>query len=147
MSGTAAAAGGTLIDTSVIVASLDPDEPHHLACDRLLAKGGHKLYAHALAETFSILTGGRQGRRLRPAAAASLIQDSVLPYVQAVSLSGKEVMAALTGAEARGVRGGAVYDLLHLIAARKAGVARLYTIDVRDFQALARPGDPAIESP
>ena len=139
--------GGALIDTSVVIASLDPDEPHHRACDRVLAAGPHKLYAHALAETFSILTGGRQGRRLRPSAAASLIQESVLPHVQLVSLSGKEVMAALAGAEARGVRGGAVYDLLHLAAARKAGAAALLTLDVRDFQALAQPGDPRIESP
>lgn len=139
--------GDALIDTSVVVASLDPDEPHHLACDRVLAAGGHKLYAHALAETFAILTGGRQGRRLRPAAAAGLIQESVLPFVQLVSLSGKDVMAALASAEARGVRGGAVYDLLHLVAARKAGVVRLLTLDVRDFQALVRPGDPHIEMP
>ena len=138
---------GTLIDTSVVVASLDPDEVHHEACDTLLASGGLTLYAHALAKTFSILTGGRQGRRLRPALAAELISDSVLPHVQLVSLTGKEVMAALNGAEARGVRGGAVYDLLHLAAARKAGAARLLTLDVRDFQALALPGDPHIDRP
>lgn len=139
--------GGALLDTSVVVASLDPDEPHHRACDRVLAAGSQKLFAHALAETFSILTGGRQGRRLRPAAAAELIRISVLPFVDVVSLSGKDVMAALAEAEARGVRGGAVYDLLHLVAARKAGAARLLTLDVRDFQALVRPGDPRIESP
>ena len=73
MNAAAAAQGSALIETSVVVASLDPDELHHLACDSTLAAGGHKLYAHVLAETFSILTGGRQGRRLRPAAAASLI--------------------------------------------------------------------------
>lgn len=136
-----------LIDTSVVLASLDPDEAHHQACDQLLAQGGHLLYAHALAETFSILTGGRQGRRLRPATAAGLIKDSVLPFVQLVSLSGREVVAALETADARGVRGGAVYDLLHLAAARKAGAARLLTLDRRDFQALAQPGDPRIEGP
>lgn len=145
----AAAAGGvrTLLDTSVVVASLDADEPHHLACDRVLADGPHQLYVHALAEAFSILTGGRHGRRLRPAAATGLLQESVLPYVQLVSLSGREVLAALAAADSRGVRGGAVYDLLHLAAARKAGVERLLTLDVRDFQALTLPGDPRIESP
>lgn len=147
MAARAAAARGALLDTSVIVASLDPDEPHHRACDRLLAAGGHLLYVHALAETFSILTGGRQGRRVRPAVAAGLIEDSVMPFVQVVSLSGKEMMAALAAAESAGVRGGAVYDWLHLVAAKKAGAARLLTLDLRDFRALARPGDPAIESP
>jgi hypothetical protein len=30
-----------LLDTSVVIASLDADEPHHEACDRLLSLGGH----------------------------------------------------------------------------------------------------------
>jgi hypothetical protein len=71
----------------------------------------------------------------------------VLPFVQLVSLSGREVMAALETADARGVRGGAVYDLLLLAAARKAGAARLLMLDRRDFHALAQPGDPRIDSP
>lgn len=136
-----------LLDTSVVIASLDGDEPHHAVCDRLLATGGHRLYAHALTETFSILTGSRQGRRLRPALAVELIDASVLPFVELVHLTGKETMAAIAETERRGVRGGAVYDWLHLAAARKAGVQALVTLDVRDFQALARPGDPAVRMP
>jgi predicted nucleic acid-binding protein len=136
-----------LLDTSVIIASLDSDEIAHLACDRLLAQGHHSVYAHALAETFSILTGGRQTRRLRPALVAQLIEDSVLPFVHLVHLTGKETMTAIADSERRGVRGGAVYDLLHLAAARKAGVKALVTLDLRDFQALAKPGDPIIRAP
>jgi len=136
-----------LLDTSIVLASLDADEPHHAACDRVLAAGGHTLYVHALTEVFSVLTGGRTGRRLRPAVAATLLRESVLPYVRMVALDGKEAMAALVDCEARGVRGGAIYDFLHLAAARKAGVERLLTLDVSHFQALSRPGDPRIETP
>lgn len=136
-----------LLDTSVVLASLDADEPHHAACDKLLAAGGHKLYLHGLAEIFSILTGGRQGRRLRARAAQGLIEDSVLPFVQLCALSGRDVLAALAECEARGVRGGAIYDFLHLCAARKAGIARIITLDVRSFQAFSRPGDPQVEAP
>lgn len=143
----AAVNGMTLFDTSIVLASLDPDEPQHLACDALLMAGDGLLYTHALAETFSILTGGRQGRRLRPSAATALIQQSVLPCVKLVALSGAQMLAALGECEARGVRGGAVDDLMHLMAARKAGAARLLTLDVRNFQALVRPGDPRIEGP
>lgn len=109
-----------LLDTSVVLASLDADEPCHAACDRLVAAGGRHLYVHALAEIFSVLTGGRAGRRLRPAFAAALLEESVLPHVQIITLSGKETMAALAECEGRGLRGGAVYDFLHLAAARKA---------------------------
>ena len=136
-----------LLDTSVIVSSLDPDEAQHAACDRLVAAGGHLAYVHALAETFSILTGGRHGRRLPPAVALQLIEQSVLPYLQLQALPGKDMVAALNDCERRGVRGGAVYDWLHLAAARKAGAERLLTLNLRDFQALLRPGDPRIEAP
>jgi predicted nucleic acid-binding protein len=136
-----------LLDTSIVIASLDPDEPRHAACDRLVAGGGHVLFAHALAETFSILTGGRQGRRLAASQAAALIDASVLPFVTLVALSGRETVTALRACEARGVRGGAVYDWLHLAAARKSGATRLFTLDIRDFQAIAQPGDPEIVSP
>ena len=137
---------GAFLDTSVILASLDPDEAHHAACDRVVAAGGHKIYVHALAETFSILTGGRQ-RRLTAAGAQQLVTSSVLPYVQVQSLSGRDVIAALAECQSRGIRGGAVYDWLHLAAARKAGAEVLYTLDLRNLQALARAGDPRIETP
>ncbi len=137
---------GAFLDTSVLLASLDPDESHHAACDRVVAAGGHKIYVHALAETFSILTGGRQ-RRLTAAAAQQLVTSSVLPYVQVQSLSGRDVIAALAECQSRGIRGGAVYDWLHLVAARKGGAEVLYTLDLRDLQALARAGDPRIEMP
>jgi predicted nucleic acid-binding protein len=130
------------LDTSVVLASLDPDEIHHAACDRIVSAGGHKIYVHAFAETFSILTGGRHGRRLGAAIAARLIEQSVLPYVQTQTLTGREMMAALAECESRGVRGGAVY-----VAARKAGAESLITLDLRDFQSMARPGDPRIEMP
>lgn len=135
------------LDTSVILASLDGDEAHHAACDRVVAAGDNAIYGHALAETFSILTGGRQGKRLSAAAAARLIEQSVLPFVQVKTLSGREMMAALAECEPRGVRGGAIYDWLHLAVARKAGAEVFLTLDLRDFQALARPGDPRIETP
>lgn len=136
-----------LLDTSVLVASLVPDEAHHASCDRLLAAGGHAVYVHALAETFSILTGGRQGRRVPADVACTLIGESIVPFVRTVALTGRELTAALAECSSRGVRGGAVYDLLHLIAARKAGVERLVTLNLRDFQALARSGDPQVGAP
>ena len=57
------------------------------------------------------------------------------------------VIVASLDSERRGARGGAIYDLLHLAAARKAGVETLVTLDVRDFQALLRPGDPTVKAP
>ncbi len=78
---------------------------------------------------------------------AGRIEQSVVPYVQMQTLTGKDVMVALGECESRDVRGGAIYDWLHLAAARKAGAERLVTLDRRDFQSLARPGDPRIDLP
>ncbi len=147
MSAPARSAQAALLDTSIVLASLDPDEAAHAACDKLIAQGGHCLYVHALAESFSILTGGQRARKLDADTAYRLLHESVLPFVCTIGLTGKDVLSALRDTRARGVRGGAVYDYLHLVAARKAGVARLVTIDLRHFQALARPGDPRIEAP
>jgi hypothetical protein len=47
----------------------------------------------------------------------------------------------------RGVSGRAIYVYLHLIAARKAGAKRFYTLNLNDFLSFHRPGDPEILSP
>ena len=56
-------------------------------------------------------------------------------------------MSALAECESRGVRGGALYDWLHLAAARKAGAELFVTLVLRGFRSLAWPGDPSIEVP
>ena len=81
------------------------------------------------------------------ATAAKLLEQSIVPLVEVVSLSARETLAALKAAEARGARGGAVYDLLHLVAARKARADAVVTLNGRDFQALAISGDPRIQAP
>jgi predicted thioesterase len=45
------------------------------------------------------------------------------------------------------VRGGAVYDYLHLLAAGKASASVLYTLNVRHFAPLASGNHLKIESP
>ena len=72
---------------------------------------------------------------------------SVLPIVTTLILPADALAAAFAQAETRGVRGGAIFDLLHLMAANHAGLKRIYTLDVRDFKALHRPGDAEILSP
>ena len=137
------------LDSSVLLASLDPEEAHHAVGDRLLSAGGHPMYAHAhaLAESFSVLTGGREGRRFSAQSVAALMEKGLLPYVAPQTLTGKDFIDAMRAAHHRGGGGGAIYDWLHLAAARKARAEMFFILSLRDFQALARPGDPAIQSP
>ena len=136
-----------LLDSSVLIAALAPDEARHAESLALLRQGGHAVYAHAILETFSTLTGGRLGVKVDPDLAAKLLKETILPRVHVVELGGAELMAALEQARRHGRRGGAVYDFMHLVAARKAGAGILYTINFSDFRHLSREGDPEVRCP
>lgn len=135
------------LDSSVLVAALIEDEAAHEPCLQLLRGKSLVAWTHALAETFATLTGGRLGIRVSPATAAQLIEVSLLPRLRLVELRGRDLVEAIRGSEAAGARGGAVYDLLHLFAARKSFAQTLFTLNTRHFDAVAGKGDPRIELP
>jgi predicted nucleic acid-binding protein len=136
-----------LIDTSVLVAAIVATEPFHAECDPLLDQPEMGFYTHGLTEAFSTLTGGRKPFKMRPSLASSLLEDDYVPFLTLVSLTPTETLRAMRDAEARGVRGGAIFDYLHLVAARKAKARTLYTLNVAHFRAFHRPGDPEITHP
>lgn len=136
-----------LIDTSVLVAAIYADELHHEICSDLLDRPGLSLYSHGIHEAFSTLTGGRQSIRMSPAAAVNLLEGDYLPGLALIALPLKRQLAALREAEERGVRGGAVFDYMHLVAARYANAPRLYTLNLSHFQSFRREGDPEIVMP
>jgi predicted nucleic acid-binding protein len=135
------------LDSSVIVAALCAGDPDHAACRKLLLSGRHSVLAHAFAETFSTLTGGRLGFRVPVSDAAMLLRKQVAPKLRSAHLDADDLLAAFEEAEARGVRGGAIYDYLHLVAARKAAAKQFFTLNLSDFLSFQRPGDPEILSP
>jgi predicted nucleic acid-binding protein len=136
-----------LLDSSVLVAALAPDQERHNESLTLLMQGGSSVHAHAFLETFSTLTGGRLGIKVDADFAARLLTETVLPRVQVVEISAEELLASLRMAKKQGVRGGAVYDFMHLVAARKAGVTALYTLNMADLQHIRRDGDPEVRRP
>jgi predicted nucleic acid-binding protein len=135
------------LDSSVLVSALIEDESSHENCLRLLGKKNAVAWTYGLTETFATLTGGRLGIRVGPAIAVQLIGESLLPRLQLIDLTAEDTIEALRACDAAGVRGGAIYDFLHLGAARKSHAATLYTLNTRHFLALVRNGDPRIENP
>ena len=91
---------------------------------------------HALAETFSALTGGRLAIRLDAEAAAEMV-GNLASDLDFIDLTAEEVLSALKQAQKRGVRGGRVHDYLHAVAADKSRAGELLTTDQYDFQGLA----------
>ncbi len=135
------------LDSSVLVSSLLPDDPNYPACDALMGQPGNWTSPHALNETFATLTGGRLGSRIDADIAAQMIRESIRPCVQFVELTVDDILDAQAQARHQGVRGGAVYDYMHFIAAKKAKAEKIITINVTDFVCLKRDGDPNIERP
>lgn len=135
------------LDSSVIVSALCAGDPDHHASRQVLLVGRHSVLTHAFTETFSTLTGGRLGFRVPASDAATLLRQQIVPKLSKVSLDESDLLAAFEEAEIRGVRGGAIYDYLHFVAARKAGAQRFYTLNRSDFLSFHRPGDPEILSP
>jgi predicted nucleic acid-binding protein len=135
------------VDTSVLVAAIVSTEEHHRACDALMNRSGLGIYAHGIAEAFSTLTGGRRSIRMNADLAVQIIEDDYLPLLTVAPLTPAEMLRAMRDAEGRGVRGGGIFDYLHLVAARKAKARRIYTLNVSNFRAFHRAGDPEIAHP
>ncbi len=135
------------IDTSVLVAAIIESEAHHRACRALVAKGGAGMYGHGIAEAFSTLTGGKKALRLSAGMASVMLEDDFVPRLSITTLTPAEMLRAMREAESRGVRGGGIFDYLHLVSARKARATRLYTLNISNFHACHRQGDPDIVHP
>lgn len=136
-----------LLDSSVLVAALASDELKHAECLARLLNGGNCIYSHALLETFSTLTGGKLGVRVTSDFAVRMLSESVLPRVTVIELSYVEIIQALGVAQSRGIRGGGVYDYMHLVAAKKANASVIHTLNMDDFMHLRRGDDPEIQLP
>jgi len=138
-------------DTSTLVAALLQQHPHHaIAFPRLQAVRagtvqGH-LTTHCLAELFATLTALPLKPRLLPTDVQRIIQQSILTQFTLISLGADHYREAIQLTVTQNLVSGAVYDALHLVGARSAGCATLYTLNLRHFRSLA-PDDSIIASP
>jgi predicted nucleic acid-binding protein len=135
-------------DTSVLVSAFVEDERCHEECAEAVANAKDGVVsAHALAECFAILTGGHLTVRLLPDAAAQIIETNVYSRMKVMTLTARETMGNLTDCHRLGIRGGGVYDSLHIAAARKADAAEILTLNLRHFTAFAPDLAPIIRAP
>jgi predicted nucleic acid-binding protein len=122
------------------------EEEHHIAALKALANSGDAFTStHAIAETFATLTSGRLEVQLTPAEAAQVIDANVIRRLQIVDLGLSDYQQAMRHSQTVGARGGAIFDMLHLQAARRGAAKRILTINVRHFQIFA-PGLKSIIS-
>jgi predicted nucleic acid-binding protein len=130
------------LDTNVLLAgSLGEHSQHALAQPVMesiqTGKTNGYTSGHAILETYSILTRMPTLPRIPAAQSLALVQENILKHFTVIALTASEYSSLVTRLGREVIGGGQVYDALHLECARKAGVDKIYTFDVRHFQALA----------
>ena len=129
-------------DTSVLVAATVSHHPHHAAgitAYRQVVTGRHSgvVSAHGLAETFAVLTRLPLSPMIHPSEAYRIIQETVVAHCKVQTLDEDDYLSILESASSAGLRGGVVYDALHLRSAEKAHCDRVYTFNLSHFTRLA----------
>lgn len=131
------------LDTSVLVASVIQDAEAHIRALAILQRvqNGHDegfISAHSLAEMYSVLTRFPAPSRHSPEQALLSIDENVIKHFQVVHMSGRDYIDLIRDAASAGIQGGAIYDAILMRCAEKAAVGRIYTLNLRHFQAIAR---------
>jgi predicted nucleic acid-binding protein len=114
--------------------------------DRQLdARGRLAIPAHALVETYAVLTRLPAPHRLAPADAWALLAASFVEPATVVALGGPAHATLLARLAAAGTGGGRTYDALIGGQAATAGAGVLLTLNPRHFE--PPPGDLTVIEP
>lgn len=129
-------------DTNVLVAAVLANHPHYPAAQTALMqvharKAEGWISTHAAAEFYAVLTRLPLTPPVYPAEAWQILDRDIFPHFKLAALSAQEYRNTLRFCASSGRLGGAVYDALHLAAARKAQCERIYTFNLRHFRELA----------
>jgi predicted nucleic acid-binding protein len=117
------------LDTGILVGALLEDHPEHPQCLAALNLPKAFTDAHALAETFSTLTGFYKV----PADAAAELTLSLPDVVEVDALALSDYETAISLAKSRGVMGGGIYDSLHATFARRKRATKIVTRNPSHF--------------
>jgi predicted nucleic acid-binding protein len=141
---------GCALDTSCIVAVLCSwHERHgdavHAVTERLRSGAVLFVPAHALVETYAVLTRLPAPHRVSPEVALRLLRENFGVGARIATLSAAGHWATLEAAAAAGVIGGGAYDALVAAAARNAAATTLLTLNLRHLARFGRAGFDVIE--
>jgi len=142
-----------LFDTSVLVAALVQGHPVHDRARPWLSRAlageiEFLVAAHTLLELFAVLTRMPTRPRIQPGPALTLIRENVEEPARVVTLGLSDHRTALRRAADLGLSGGVIYDLLIAVAADKADIDTLLTLNPGDFRrAWPKEGAKRIQVP
>ena len=105
------------------------------------------ISAHCIAELYSVLSRYHHDPILSPKLCMRIIHESVLSRFKPIDLSIKDYRLAMNRVAIRELRGGILYDSLHLQAAVKKSIGALVTLNVKDYTRLIEPDELEIVNP
>lgn len=128
-------------DTSVLVAASVASHPHHRSAAAAIENVRRKTHRgwisqHGVAEVYAALTSLPVSPRIHPADALRII-EGLLQHFHVAELEPSDYVAVLKEVAARNWISGRVYDALHVYCARKVDCRCLYTLNLKDFRAVA----------
>ena len=133
------------LDSSCMIAAVcawherhdDAAQAIHVRFDR-----GDRLAiaAHALVETYAVLTRLPAPHRLAPAVAWALIDANFVKHATVAMLTARGQVALLRRLAGENVSGGRSYDALIAETARRSGAGEILTLNPRHFESLAQGG-------
>jgi predicted nucleic acid-binding protein len=139
-------------DTNVLVAAALKAHGHHNSAKAVL----ESIYcgddigfvsAHSVAETFSVLTRMPTAPKLTPQDVRAILEKNVIPHFRFVTLVKEDYLNAVRTLSGKSLGGGKIYDLLHITAARKQELDRIYTFNDGEWKLLAPDLEQIIISP
>jgi predicted nucleic acid-binding protein len=105
-----------------------------------------RVTSHGLAEAWATLSALPIEPRLAPATVLRLV-ERFQQHVAVLELTWDDYRRAIERCADRGLRSGAVYDALHLVAAERWDADVMLTFNVRHFERLSASERPRIAAP
>src|SRR5437867_11203023 len=131
-----------LLDTSVLVAAVVAKHDSHARALAVLGRvQGEKdegfVAGHGLAEMYAVLTKLPIPFRHSPEQALLSIEENVIKHFKISTLTGRDYTSLIREAAMSGTQGATIYDAVLLKSANKSNPDRIYTLNLKHFQALA----------
>ncbi|HXR07147.1 MAG TPA: PIN domain-containing protein [Candidatus Acidoferrum sp.] len=133
----------TFLDTSVLVAAVLEKYVSHIRAFAVLdrVQNGRDqgfVSAHSLAEMYCTLTKLPVPFRHSPEQALLNIEENVLKHFKICALTDRDYVALIREAALSGIQSGTVYDAVLLKSAGKIELDRIYTLNPKHFEAVAK---------
>lgn len=140
------------LDTNIWIGFLVPMHPKNTLCKKLIfdtVKQNVDIVTsgHCLAEVYSVLTKLPPKLRLPPTMAVDIIEKNIVQKCQIVDLTYQEYLEVLKYAATKNLVSGVIFDGLHVKAALKVKVDKIYTFNLRDFKRFYIPEKVTLTEP